>query len=273
MKRLKMKIINNFSVLVLGVVSLQMASCKKEKFNVELTKEFEMYSNSSHANYKIRLGLPEDYKAENKYATVYILDGERDFAYVANQCKDISSKKGIQNVIVVGIGYGNDRSVDYTPTKANEGCGGAEQFMNFIQNELIPKIEQDYSADTHRAARVILGHSFAGLLAAYAFTRYNNVFGNYLILSPSLWYDNEVLLKYEQDSRPTNATQPQLVFMGIGQLENAGRMQVPFEAFYQKLNSNYPNIKITRNVERDLEHMGSKAPNIKNALNFYFNNR
>lgn len=268
-----MRIIKSFSVLLLAIVVSQLASCKKEKFNVELTKEFEIYSNSTNANYKIRVGLPADYKAGTKYPTIYVLDGETDFAYVANQCKSISCAKNVQNVIVVGIGYGNNRSMDYTPTKVKEGGGGAEQFMNFIKNELIPKMEQDYSSDTTRASRVIIGHSFGGLLGAYAFTKFNNVFGNYLILSPSLWYDNEVLLKYEQDSRQANATQPQLVFMGIGQLENAGRMQAPFEAFYQKLSSNYPNIKLAKNVEKDLDHMGSKVPNVKEGLCFYFSNR
>jgi predicted alpha/beta superfamily hydrolase len=268
-----MKILKSTSFLLLAIISLQITSCKKEKFDVELTKEFEIHSNATQANYAIRVGLPSNYRADVKYPTIYVLDGETDFAYVANQCKEISENKGVQNVIVVGIGYGNDRNLDYTPTEANEGSGGAEQFMGFIKNELIPKMEQDYSSDTSRAGRVILGHSFGGLLGAYALTRFNNVFGNYLILSPSLWYDNEVLLRYEQDSRPANAAQRQLVFMGIGKLENSGRMQVPFEAFYQKLNSNYQNIKLTKNVEKDLDHMGSKAPNIKEGLCFYFNNR
>lgn len=268
-----MKILKSVSILLLAIISLQITSCKKEKFNVELTKEFEIHSNSTQANYTIRVGLPSDYSADKRYPTIYVLDGESDFAYVANQCKEISDNKGVQNAIVVGIGYGNNRALDYTPTKANEGSGGAQQFMDFIKNELIPKIEQDYSSDTTRASRVILGHSFGGLFCAYAFTQFNNVFGNYLILSPSLWYDNEVLLRYEQNNRSANAAQRQLVFMGIGKLENSGRMQVPFEAFYQRLNSNYQNIKLVKNVEKDLDHMGSKAPNIKESLCFYFNNR
>ena len=51
-------------------------------------------------------------------------------------------------MLVVGIGYGNDRTVDYTPTKTNDGEGGAEEFMLFIKNELIPKMENEYAADT-----------------------------------------------------------------------------------------------------------------------------
>ena len=99
---------------------------------------------------------------------------------------------------MVSIGYGYDRALDYTPTKAKEGDGGADKFMAFIKDELIPKMELDFGADTLRKNRIIIGHSFGGLFAAYAFTNYNNVFGNYIMLSPSLWYDNEILFQMEQ---------------------------------------------------------------------------
>ena len=145
--------------------------------------------------------------------------------------------------------------------------------MEFIKTELIPKMEQEFAADTSRNSRIILGHSFGGLLAAYAFTNFNNVFGNYLMLSPSIWYDNEILLQFEQDNRSINKENQQLVFMGIGELENAGRMLAPFEAFYQRLRNNYPGIKISKHLEPHLNHVGSKNPNIVEALNFYFKNR
>jgi len=61
--------------------------------------------------------------------------------------------------------------------------------------------------------------------------------------------------------------------MGIGAAENSGRMQAPFEAFYQTLRDNYSAIKLTKNREENLDHMGSKDPNIVKGLNFYFQNR
>lgn len=273
MYNVKTTILNWASLLLLALTSVQITSCKKETFDKNLTKEFSIKSNSNGATYKINVGLPANYNPMLKYSTIYVLDGETDFAYVANQSRDIANKKGVQNAIVVGIGYGYDRSIDYTPTKANEGGGCCKQFMEFIKNELIPKVEQEFAADTSRQARVIIGHSFGGLFSAYAFTNYNNVFGNYIMLSPSLWYDNEILFKYEQDSRSANKNQKELVFVGLGELENAGRMSAPFEAFYQKLKNNYPNMRLEKKLQPDLDHMGSKAPNIKAGLNFYFNNR
>ena len=82
--------------------------------------------------------------------------------------------------------------------------GGAPQFLSFIETQLIPKMEQDYNADTTRASRVILGHSYGGLFGGYAYCVNNKVFGNYILLSPSFWFDNLVELQMEKDNRAIN---------------------------------------------------------------------
>ena len=156
---------------------------------------------------------------------------------------------------------------------SNEGGGGAAQFMSFVKDELIPRIESDYAADTARESRIILGHSFGGLFAAYAFTNDNAVFGNYLMLSPSIWYDNEIILKMEKENRSSIANRHQLVYLGLGELEGGGRMLAPFQAFYLQLQSNYPGIALEKQLQPHLDHSGSKNPNILDGLHFYFQNR
>lgn len=263
-----MKIIFPFLILFL------ITSCKKEKLNPIRSKTFSIESNYTGANYSIKVALPENFDSSTQsYATLYVLDGDQNFENVTRQCEKISSSYSTSNVLVVSIGYGNDRANDYTPTKTKQGEGGAENFMLFIKNQLIPKMENDFGSDTLRNNRVILGHSFGGLLAAYAFTNFNEVFGNYLMLSPSLWYDNEIILKFEQEYREKNESENQLVFMGLGGLESGGRMMAPFQAFYLRLNNNYSSMKLTKNIEPQLEHMGSKNPNIIKGLNYYFQYR
>ena len=248
-------------------------SCTKEVFNSGVKKEFTLQSVANGANYDIMVGLPANYNASEKYATIYLLDGKEIFDFTANKCKEISNKHSVKNVLVVSIGYGKDRSIDYTPTTVSAVTGGAPQFLNFIETQLIPKIEQDYGADTTRASRVILGHSYGGLFGGYAYSVNNKVFGNYILLSPSFWFDNLVALQMEKDNRPVNKNNNQLVFMGIGEAENAGRMQAPFESFYQTLRDDCSDIKISKNVEKNLDHLGSRNPNIVAGLNYYFQNR
>jgi uncharacterized protein len=250
------------------------SSCKEESFDTALVEKFSITSSVNGATYDIKIARPADYATSTeKYAVVYVLDGEDNFSLVTNECKRLSSEHGVANVLVVSIGYGNDRNTDYTPTRTDGQTGGGPLFLKFIKRELVPRIEQDFRADTTRSHRVILGHSFGGLFGSTAFGADNNLFGNYILLSPSLWYDNEVTMPIESIHRDANKNKQQLIFMGIGEMENAGRMQAPFDAFYKVLQANYPNLRIATNREKDLDHMGSKNPNIRKGLEFYFLNR
>lgn len=265
----------NIPAIAIAVMLLSfLGSCKKEVFSPELIREFSIQSTANGASYDIKVALPANYDpGVEKYATIYVLDGEENFDFVSNQCKEITDKNAVEKVLVVGIGYGKDRSIDYTPTKISSETGGAPEFLNFIKTQLIPEMEEQFGVDTARSSRVILGHSYGGLFGAYIFCVDNELFGNYILLSPSLWFDDLISLQLEADYREQNKDRSQLVFMGIGAAENLGRMQAPFEAFYETLRDNYSAIKLTKNREEDLDHMGSKDPNIIKGLNYYFQNR
>lgn len=269
------KMMLTLGIIVMGLVlGVLLSSCNEEKFDPALTRTFTIESSIIGATYPIQVALPDNYDSYNeKFSTIYVLDGDQDFDLVANTCKDLSDHYQVSNAIVVSIGYGRDRSLDYTPTETGSSTGGAPEFLMFIENELIPIIERDFNVDTTRESRVILGHSYGGLFGAYAFAVNNKVFGNYIMLSPSLWFDNEVSMILEKENRVGNKDIRQLVFMGIGEAENSGKMQAPFEAHYQILRDNYSNIGLSKNREDDLSHMGSKDPNIVKGLTYYFQNR
>jgi predicted alpha/beta superfamily hydrolase len=271
----KIVLVQRFFALTSAIMLIfLLGSCKKEVFNSGQTKEFTLQSTANGVPYEIKVGLPTNYNpAIEKYSTIYVLDGDEIFDFVANKCNQISNELNVSNVLVVSIGYGRDRRLDYTPTKVSEETGGAPQFLNFIETQLIPKIEQDFNTDTTRTSRVILGHSYGGLFGGYAYCENNKVFGNYILLSPSFWFDNLATLQMEKENRAFNKGIRQLVYMGIGEAENYGRMQAPFEAFFQTLHNNYSNIKLANNLEKDLDHLGSRNPNIEKGLNFYFQNR
>ena len=259
----------------LSVILLTLGSCTKDEiFKSGAVKEFSLQSTSNGATYDIKVGLPVNYNSSpGKYATIYVLDGKEIFGFVANRCQEISDQYSLKNVLVVSIGYGKDRSIDYTPTKMSSVTGGAPQFLHFIETQLIPKMEKDYEGDTARAGRVILGHSYGGLFGEYAFCARNKVFGNYILLSPSLWFDNYIPLQMEEDNRAKNKNVKQLVFMGIGQNEETDRMLAPFDTFYQSLHNNYSDIRLARNIENNAGHMSSRNPNIIKGLTYYFLNR
>lgn len=268
------QVMKNVTWIITRLALLILTSCQEQALEPSLVATFSIASAATGATYEIKVAQPADYfSSDEKYAVIYVLDGDENINLVTSECQKLSAQHGTANVLVVSIGYGRDREMDYTPTKTSSTTGGAPEFIQFIREELIPRMEQEFRADTTRSSRVILGHSYGGLFGAYAFAADNDLFGNYLLLSPSLWFDDEVTMRMEVAQRGALQNKQQLVFMGQGEMESLGKMQAPFEAFFRTLRDQYLNTRVAKNLEEDLGHMGSKNPNIRKGLEFYFSNR
>src|SRR5205085_12132462 len=70
--------------------------------------------------------------------------------------------------------------------------GGGEKFLDFIKNVLMPYIEKSYPVAPFK---IFTGHSLGGLMAVYCLIHHPDYFNGYIAISPSLQWDNEVMLK------------------------------------------------------------------------------
>jgi len=103
-------------------------------------------------------------------------------------------------MILVGISNRSNRTRDLTTSKVesrrgssfNYETGGAEQFTSFIENELIPNIDQNYPTTK---LRTLIGHSYAGLFTINVLLNHSHLFKNYVAIDPSLDWDGQELLK------------------------------------------------------------------------------
>lgn len=250
-------------------------SCKKEEINPTQVKEFSIHSNNTGSDYGIWVVLPADYNATLAYETIYVLDANwYTMAYdkIAHFTAVKSAKYNQQNAIVVGINNnGNERNRDFTPTMTSEGDGGSENYSKFIEFELIPKIESDYAVDTTAKSRVIVGHSYGGLLTCYFFTKHPNVFHNYFTLSASTWYDNDLLFQYESESRASNSAIHNLVFVGCGELEEWSVVRA--QEWHYRLATYYPNCTSDFHKLANRNHNESASANAEIGLDFYYKNK
>lgn len=78
------------------------------------------------ATYPIRVAVPPDYSGANQHAAIYVLDSPWYFDHVADEAERLRLAEH-PSVLVVGIGWGRDREVDYTPTVANLSGGGTTE--------------------------------------------------------------------------------------------------------------------------------------------------
>jgi len=155
--------------------------------------------------------LPNGYYAnpKQKYATVYMLDGQNLFdanlAYkgqewqVDEAAAALIAAQKVAPFIVVGIrNLEALRYAEYFPPKVldfvsnddpvkqgvlaqNELKGDA--FLQFMVQELIPFIESHYRVKANKKYRAIGGSSMGGLMSMYAFFEYPKTFGTALAMS------------------------------------------------------------------------------------------
>ncbi len=174
----------------------------------------------------INVYLPESYKEDTaKYPVIYLLDGSttEDFIHIVGLVQFLTMIEAMAPTIVVGIGN-IDRKRDFTfPTSITKDkldvptSGGSASFIHFMQAELIPFINNQYRTNTNTT---LLGQSLGGLLATEILLKHDLLFKNYIIVSPSLWWDNESLLS-PLGKNLKNTTQYQhMVYLAVGGKED-----------------------------------------------------
>ena len=139
--------------------------------------------------------------SKGKLEAVYVLDGQVHFNNVVN----ILKRLGKNQIIVVGIGNIWQRNRDYTPTHVKPSAfvdsmaaavsGGGQKFISHLEKELIPYINSHYQTDT---SRVLIGHSLGGLIAMDIMLNHPGLFRKYIIIDPSMWWDDSKLLKQSE---------------------------------------------------------------------------
>ncbi len=194
----------NKFILVILVIFNYMPSLPAQNSNKDIVigKEFTVHSKILNEDRSYYVHLPDSYgKTDKNYPVIYLLDGEQNFILTVGIVSKMHtySKNPLQDVIIVGI-PNTDRTRDYTPTPSIskkghatlENSGGGDNFLSFIQKELIPSIDKKYSTSERK---ILIGHSFGGLLTMYALLNRSDMFTDYLALDPSFWWDNQHLLK------------------------------------------------------------------------------
>lgn len=106
------------------------------------------------------------------------------------------------------------------PIPDAQNSGGADEFLNFIKNELIPYIDNNYP--TIPGDRAYYGHSLGGLLGLHALIEAPDLFSKFVLSSPATFWDDELILKSAQAFSNTSAMLNHRLYLGVGALEEVG---------------------------------------------------
>ena len=144
------------------------------------------------------IAKPAGYEQDtDRYPVLYLLDGEDHFAHTAGAVGFLADNDRIPPMLVVGI-VNTNRSRDLTPpstaeidVRYNPVNGGADTFLRFLTDELIPYVDRNYRT---RSYRVLAGHSFGGLFALHTLTTRPDAFRAYIATSASFNWNHQALI-------------------------------------------------------------------------------
>lgn len=163
-----------------------------------------MQAKGSEQKYHLYVRLPDNLEEGKRYPTVYLLDGGLTFPMLSPYYFLLSFLDELPDVILVGISYGSDdwrkgnnRSHDFTlPAAGRDHWGGAPAFSQFLQSQLIPRIEQDFPADPDK--RILFGSSLGGQFGLYTATFNPGVFYAILANNPAIHENTHKYLDVSQ---------------------------------------------------------------------------
>jgi hypothetical protein len=183
---------------------------------------------------------PQGYDTNKQaYPVLYMTDGDAHLAHTSSTIEFLARNGRMSEMIVVGI-PNTDRTRDLTPTKVTQTgatgalqfptAGGADNFLKFIETELIPEIEKTYRV---RPYRVLAGHSLGGLFAIHALTSRPELFHSYIAVSPSLQWDNQMEVKRAEDFFKARKELNAVLYVSLG--NESGEIEDAFHQFKQLL--------------------------------------
>jgi len=209
------------------------------------TQVHSLRSDDPAIDYEIRVWLPPGYAASQRsWPVLVMLDADYSFPLVVSIADHLMQRGQSMAYVIVAIGYANsagnpywyrrNRTRDYTPVHVPDGgygaefqkfSGGGPAFLKFIADRLLPFLAAKFRID--RADAVFVGHSYGGLFGAHVLAEEPDLFAKYVLVSPSLWYDDHRMLEPARFAALAALRDAKQVFLAVGAHENQdGRRMV-----------------------------------------------
>lgn len=196
-----------------------------EPVTVAASERWTIPSDHESGGLRVTLSLPVD-PGEGDTSLLVLLDGDTMFLTATEFARTVRrvTVGDFPQVAVVGLmrdaadplHYISSRFRDFTPQEwrlpgpfepdnafAVFGTGGAAEFLEVIENQVLPAVRSRLSASGLQVTSTAIGGwSLSGLFASWAWLQRPQVFDHLIAVSPSLWWDNASILDAPFAPRP-----------------------------------------------------------------------
>jgi predicted alpha/beta superfamily hydrolase len=199
------------------------------------TENYKIYSQDKD-QYILKVTFPRNYNPDKAYKTLYYLDAYWLTEITLGSYTILDFCSYVEDVVFIGISlngtekdWHKQRDMDFTPSPYKslgvledlkksdskfkvssikhengnllkaENTGGANLFLDFLENEVIGFVENKYPNLNKR--RGLLGHSFGGLFGFHTLQNRPDLFQDFLLISASLSWNSFELVEEENFSK------------------------------------------------------------------------
>ena len=239
------------------------------------------------------VALPPSYakNPERRYPVLYVTDADYGFPIIRQIARRLNGDgQKVEEFILVGLSYAvgeegmPSRRRDYTPTPAGAHDappdavhGKGDAYMSYLRSEVFPFVGTKYRVDAAR--RLFLGHSYGGLLGTQILLTEPEMFSGYILGSPSLWYDHNIMEELERKYAKMHQNLPASVYMYVGEYEDMKAGDARYAKRYNMVSDarrlervlssrGYPSLRIKLEVLNDEDHLSVAPRGFTHGLKF-----
>lgn len=183
----------------------------------------------------LHVALPDGYdEGDAVYPLIVCLDAQWVFGTLCDSSLNLGLARLMPRAVIVGVGWQEStakgilrlRAEAYTPTVGEfpervaprslgkQPSGGAPRFLSWLVEEALPLLAERYRVRVDD--RSFVGHSLSALFGLYTLFNRPETFQRYLLASPSIWWDDRVILQAEAAFAERASDLPARVFVSVG---------------------------------------------------------
>lgn len=205
-----------------------------------------IFSDVLQENRHVQVVVPNSYTAgsEEKFGVIYLLDGFGNIR-LTNSCLSFIRNEGYMPPMITVAIFNVDRNRDFLPSKNSSvpTSGGADKFLSFFKDELIPYINENYPSNNEN---ILYGHSFGGVFSMYALLSEPQAFDTYIAVDPSFWWDDGYMQNLAVEKLALLEGQKKVLFisgreggaykgMGISKMDSILEAQKPKDLYWKSV--------------------------------------
>ena len=198
--------------------------------------DFTLTCDASGTDHQVSVTTPFRYDSMDAAPLILCLDGAWTAGTVRDATRIMSMSGEAPEALVASLSFTDATMSGYLRSRARWFCptewvppeitgvkgieatdtGKAPVYLAFIRDQVMPRLRNELRV----SETWLVGHSFSGLFGLRTLFTEPELFNKYLLASPSIWWDDRVMLDIEADYASTHDDLAARIFLTAGEEED-----------------------------------------------------